>query len=133
MKRDEFKTTAYLAITLASVIIVLTTAYLILRTIDPGFTLVGLRRSEGKGTLALIGMLAFGTVVATTWILRRFCRGWFGETLDDPDAVEASARPALEKSCLRCGAFFGVFRNDFHAAGFCSRACQDVHARSKRS
>lgn len=129
MKPDESRTTAYFAITLASVAIVLSIAYLVARIVDPRFTLIW----EGEAIAAIAGLLAFGTVVATTWLLRRFFGGWFGATLDDPDAVEHPKRPALEKSCLRCGAFFGVFKNDFHAAGFCSRACQDVHARSKRS
>ena len=119
----------YLLVTMAAVVVVLTLVYLVARAVVPGFTLLGLRRREGDLLLWIVGGIAFGTVVGTTWLLKRFFGKEFGTYLDDPDADVEGLHPACEKVCLRCGTPFAAFRNEFHAAGFCSHLCWKAAAR----
>jgi hypothetical protein len=129
MKSHGWKPVVYVTTTLAAVAVVLALAFLVARLVHPGFTLVGMHRSEGKLTLVIAGLMAYGTVMAVNQLLKRFYGREFGTYLDDPDEVGPGQRPPLEKICTRCGERFGAFRNDFHAAGFCSRACQEAFAR----
>jgi ribosomal protein S27AE len=126
VKSHAWKPIVYLTASLCAVAIALTLAYLLASLIIPGFTLVGLRRAEGKLMLAVACGIAYGTVLATNWLLKRMYGREFGTYLDEPDDESVGLHPTLEKRCSRCGTVFGAFHNDFHAAGFCSRACHQA-------
>jgi hypothetical protein len=128
-KSQSWRPPVYLGVTIGGVIVVLAVCYGIAKLVHPGFSLVGMSREDGRLTLLIAGVLAYGTVVVVTRLLKRVYGREFGTYLDDPDAPEPGLRPSDEKPCARCGTLFAVFPNDFHAAGFCSRACRNAFAR----
>lgn len=130
-KSHAWKPAVYLGLTIGGVIAVLGVLYLTIRLILPEFSVLELLRVDGEATLWVAGSIAYVTVLAITALLKRTCGREFGTYLDDPDVVEAGPAPSEEKVCPRCGARFGAYRNDFHAAGFCSRACRDAFARRR--
>jgi len=125
-KSHSWKPIVYMGVTIGSVGVVLGVLYLLMLVINPHFSLVGLDRAGGRLTLFIAGAVAYGTVVGTTRLLKKYYGKEFGTYLDDADAIEPGPAPSNEKLCARCGALFAVFRNDFHSAGFCSRACQEA-------
>jgi hypothetical protein len=124
MGSHGWKPVVYVATTITAAAIMLGLVYLLVRLVYPGFSLFGLSRADGELILLIAGMIAYGSVLAVTEFLRRYFGREFGTYLDDADRIEPGERPALEKVCPRCGSAFPVFPNEFHAAGFCSRACQ---------
>lgn len=129
-KSQSWKPLVYMGVTVGGVAVVLGTVFLLIRLIDPHSSLIGLRRGDGELTIYIAALIAYGTVVGITRLLKKYYRREFGTYLDDADAIELGPAPSNEKLCARCGTLFGVFHNDFHAAGFCSRACRQ--ASSKR-
>jgi hypothetical protein len=139
---QSWRPLVYLSTTLGAVGVVLALVYGIARLLIPGFSVVGIRRGDGRILIEIAGALAFGTVLATTWILKRYWgrafgtvlattwilkRYWgraFGTYLDNPDADPLHLRANGTHKCRRCGTPFQVYSNDAHAAGFCSQACQ---------
>ena len=119
-----WKPVVYLATTVAAAATVLGLVYGLIRIFVPGFSFLKFRRSEGDILLWITGMIAYGTVLRITALLKRYLGREFGTYLDDADQIEPGVRPALEKTCTRCGLVFPAFPNDFHIAGFCSHACQ---------
>jgi hypothetical protein len=128
-KSHAWKPLVYLGLTTGGVIVVLGALVLTLRVITPEFSLSKALREDGEATLWIAGSIAYVTVLGITALLRRHYGREFGTYLDDPDLIEAGPGPSEEKLCPRCGTRFGVYRNDFHAAGFCSRACRNAFAR----
>ena len=131
MNSQSWKPVVYISVTIAGVALVLGFLFLCVWVVHPGFSLVGLRRDEGKLTLIIAGAIAYGTVIVINRLLKKYYGREFGTYLDDPDEIEPGPRPPMEKICTRCGAVFAAFRNDFHAAGFCSRGCQEAFAKRK--
>ena len=119
----SWKPIVYIGVTIGSVGVVLGTLLLLAWMVHPKFSLV---KENARLTAVLLGLAAYGTVVAVTRLLKKHYGREFGSYLDDADAVEAGPAPDREKLCARCGTLFGVFRNDFHEAGFCSRACREA-------
>ena len=128
-KSHAWKPIVYLGFTIGGVIAVLGGLYLMIRLICPEFSLLEVLRVDGEAVLWCAGAIAYVTVLAITAFLKRSYGREFGTYLDDPDVVEPGPRPSEAKICPRCGTRFGVFPNDFHAAGFCSRACQSAFLR----
>ena len=124
MGSQGWKPVVYATTTIAASAIMLGLLYLVIRLVYPGFSLFWLRRADGELLILIAGWIAYGSVLAVTALLKRFFRREFGTYLDDADQIEPGERPSLEKICTRCGMAFPAFPNDFHAAGFCSRACQ---------
>lgn len=126
-----WKPLVYIGVTLGGVAVALGTLFLLVKLVHPGFSLVGLRKGEGRAVIAIACIVAYGTVVGITRLLKRRFGRVFGTYLDDPDAEdEAHVASSSNRPCRRCGTLFAVFRNDFHAAGFCSRACQEAFGRA---
>jgi len=124
MNSQSWKPLVYVSATLGAVAVVLTLAYGIAKLLIPGFTIVGVRRGEGRILIGIAGVLAYGTVLATNKILKR---GWgreFGTYLDDPDQETSTLPSSSTRMCRRCGTPFQVYSNDAHASGFCSQACK---------
>ena len=74
--------------------------------------------------VGIAGALAYGSVVATGRILKRFWGREFGSYLDDPDGERSGLPSTSTRNCRRCGSPFQVYTNDAHAAGFCSQGCK---------
>src|SRR6185436_3526485 len=125
-KSQSWKPVVYMGFTVGAVMVVLGVLYLAILLFNPHFSLIALSRDAGRETILAAGMIAYGTVVAVTWLLKKYYGREFGTYLDDTDAIEPGPAPSNEKLCARCGSLFAVFRNDFHSAGFCSRACQEA-------
>lgn len=130
-KSQSWKPLVYMGVTIGGVALVLGALFLAIRLIEPRFSLLDLRRGDGRLLVTMAGAAAYVTVVVITQLLKRSFGREFGTYLDDADAVEESPRPSHHKLCARCGTRFGVFPNDFHEAGFCSRACRHAFARRR--
>lgn len=128
-KSQSWKPVVYMGVTIGAVAAVLGAIYLLALIANPRFSLVGIDRDGGRLTVFIAGCVAYGTVVATTRLLKKYYGREFGTYLDDADAIELGPAPSIEKLCARCGTRFAVFPNDPHAAGFCSRACQKAFAK----
>src|SRR6185369_2208478 len=125
-KSQSWKPLVYLGATAAGVAVVLAAFYLLVMLFCPHFSLAELGRGNARAIALVAGLTAYGTVVAVTRLLKKYYGREFGTYLDDADAIEPGPAPSNEKLCARCGSLFAVFYNDFHAAGFCSRACQEA-------
>jgi len=123
MNSQSWKPVVYLSTTVGVVVVVLGLVYGITKLLFPGFTILNLHRGEGRALLAIAGALAYGSVVATTKILKRHWGREFGTYLEDPD-VDTPLPASVTTMCRRCGTPFQVYTNDAHAAGFCSQACK---------
>jgi hypothetical protein len=125
MPSQSWKPLVYLSTTVGAVVLVLALTYGITKLLFPGFTILGIHRGEGRALIAIACALAYGSVVVTTRILKRYWGREFGTYLDDPDR-ETLGPPVTSTTtmCRRCGTPFQVFSNDAHAAGFCSLACK---------
>ena len=130
-KSQSWKPLVYLGATAGSVAVVLTAFYVLIMLFFPHFSLAELGRGNARVIAVVAGLTAYGTVVAVTRLLKKYYGREFGSYLDDADAVEPGPPPSRDKLCARCGTLFGVFHNDFHAAGFCSRACQEAFAKRR--
>ena len=130
-KSQSWKPLVYKGVTVGSVVVVLGFLYLLILIVEPKFSLVGMSRGDGKATILAAGMIGYGTVVVMTKLLKKYYGREFGTYLDDAEAIEPGPAPSNEKLCARCGTLFGVFHNDFHAAGFCSRACQEAFGKRR--
>ena len=124
MKSQSWKPLVYTSATLGAVAAVLALVYGIAKLLIPGFTLVGIRRGEGRLLIGIAGALAYGTVMAMNRILKRYWGQQFGSYLDDPDRETSELHSTKTLPCRRCGTPFQVYANDAHAAGFCSQACR---------
>jgi hypothetical protein len=124
MSSQSWKPLVYILSTLGAVVIALGLVYGAAKLLIPGFTIVGVPRGEGRILVGIAGALAYGSVVATTKIMKRFWGREFGSYLDDPDSDRSGLPSTVTQNCRRCGSPFQVYDNDAHAAGFCSRACQ---------
>jgi hypothetical protein len=124
MKSQSWKPLLYISSTVGAAAVVLMLVYGITKLLFPGFTIFGLDRGEGRALLVIAGALAYGSVVATTKILKRIWGREFGTYLDDPDGETAELRSTGTNRCRRCGSSFQAYANDAHAAGFCSQACR---------
>lgn len=133
MTSHRWKPPVYFGVTLGAVVIVLALAFGLARLVHPGFTLKGLGKLEGRITLLVGGGLAYGTVVATTRLLKRHFGREFGTYLDDVDHDLAEIGPGEDKRCPRCGTRFHAYHNDAHREGFCSQPCLDAYSKRKRA
>ena len=124
MNSQSWKPIVYISATIGAVVVVLALAYGITKMLFPGFTILSLHRGEGRALLVIAGALAYGSVVVTTKILKRYWGREFGTYLDDPDKETAELRASGTQKCRHCGTPFQVYSNDAHAAGFCSQACK---------
>ncbi len=124
MKPQSWKPLVYISSTIGAVVLVLTIVTLSAKLLIPGFSIVGIHRGEGRLLIGVAGALAYGSVLATNRILKRYWGREFGSYLDDPDLETAELRSMKTSRCRRCGTPFQVYSNDAHAAGFCSQACQ---------
>ncbi len=115
----------YLGATGGGVLLVMLIAHLVVLAAYPK----GISRRDDRSTVKTIymagGLLALGAGFGINHVLRRHFRHYFGTYLDDPDAPEEPVPPAATKVCLHCGAVFPAYRNDLHAAGFCSPGCRE--------
>jgi hypothetical protein len=130
-KSQSWKPLVYMGVTIGGVAGVLGVLYLLILLINPRFSLVGMSPNDGKLTLLIAGVIAYGTVIATTRLLKKYYGREFGTYLDDADAIEPGPAPSNEKLCARCGSLFAALHNDFHAAGFCSRACREAFGKRR--
>ena len=128
-KSHVWRPAVYLSATIGGVLAVLGALHLTIRLIYPEFSLKELLRVDGELTLWMAGVVAYVTVLVITALLKRYYGREFGTYLDDADTVEIGPGPTDHRLCARCGTLFAVFPNDFHAAGFCSRACRNAFAR----
>lgn len=124
MRSQSWKPVVYLSTTIVAVVLVLTLVYGVAKLLIPGFTILGIRRAEGRVVVGIAAGLAYMSVLATTKLLKRYWGREFGSYLDDPDQETAELRSTKTLMCRRCGTPFPVYSNDTHAAGFCSQACQ---------
>jgi len=124
MQSQSWKPVVYLSTTIGAVVVVLALVYTAAKLLIPGFSVLGIRRGEGRLLVGIAGALAYGSVLLTTRLLKRYWGREFGNYLDDPDQETAELRATKTTICRRCGTPFPVYSNDAHAAGFCSQACQ---------
>jgi hypothetical protein len=124
MKSQSWKPLVYISATLGAVGTVLALVYGIAKLLFPSFSMVGIRRGEGRILLGIAGVLAYGTVLAANKVLKRVWGREFGSYLDDPDGETVELESMQSKRCRRCGSRFPAYTNDAHAAGFCSQACR---------
>ncbi|HVE42817.1 MAG TPA: hypothetical protein VNM14_23250 [Planctomycetota bacterium] len=124
MQSQSWKPVVYLSTTIGAVVVVLALVYTTAKLLIPGFSVLGIRRGEGRLLVGIAGALAYGSVLLTTRLLKRYWGREFGNYLDDPDQETAELRATKTTICRRCGTPFPVYSNDAHAAGFCSQACQ---------
>jgi hypothetical protein len=120
---------AYIGTTAGAVLLVLGVFYGIVRMSYASHEPIG--RRTGRVLVGIACGLAYGTVVATTWALKRFYGHKFGSYLDDADAEEPDRRPKHGKLCARCGMLFQVCPNDAHQNGFCSHSCWEAFLKSR--
>lgn len=125
MSSRGWKPIVYLGTTAAGVLLVMGLAYLGVLLLRPLFTGSPLGRHEVKVWFALAGVLAYLTGMGITRLLKRRFGHYFGSYLDDPDAPEEPLPPPTTKVCLHCRGTFPAYRNDLHAAGFCSPGCRE--------
>jgi hypothetical protein len=129
-RSQSWKPLVHLSSTLGAVAIVLALGYGAATLIDPRFSIFGLRRAEGKILLAVAAALAYGSVLGTTGLLRRFFGRQFGTYLDDPENDLTELGPGHDRRCRRCGSSFQAYHHDAHATGFCSQSCREVFSKS---
>jgi hypothetical protein len=120
---------AYIGTTAGAVVLVLGLFYGIVRMTHSGSEPI--RRGPGRILIVIACGLAYGTVKATTWALKRFYGHKFGSYLDDADAEEPDRRPKHDKLCARCGMLFQIRPNDAHQNGFCSHSCWEAFLKSR--
>ena len=125
MNSQGWKPIVYLGTTAAGVLFVMGLAYVAVLVIHPGFSLSRLERNEVKIVFAVAAVLAYGTGMGITRLLKKRWGHKFGTYLDDPDAPEEPLPPPTTKVCLHCRGTFPAYRNDLHAAGFCSPGCRE--------
>jgi len=123
MNPQSWRPIVYISSTLGAVVVVLALVYGTTKLLFPGFTILRVDRGEGRALLVIAAGVAYGSVVATTKLLKRYWGREFGSYLDDPDQVTSEPRASITKMCRRCGTPFQVHSNDAHAVGFCSQAC----------
>jgi len=119
LNTQSWKPIVYISSTLGAVVVVLALVYGVAKLLIPGFTLVAIGRMQGRILVGIAGALAYGAVVATNKVLKRYWGSEFGSYLDDPDQETPGPRASISKMCRRCGTPFQVHSNGAHAAGFC--------------
>ena len=125
MSSQGWKPIVYLGTTAGGVLLVMLLAHVVVLVAYPD----GISSRDERSTVKLIyyagGVLALGAGLTINHLLKRHFRHYFGTYLDDPDAAEEPVAPAQTKVCLHCGGVFAAYRNDLHAAGFCSPGCRE--------
>lgn len=84
-----------------------------------------------KPAVYAAAVLAYGTVVITTQLLKRRFGRDFGTYLDDINEDPPVPMTGRPKVCSRCGTRFNACSNDAHRAGFCSQSCERAFAKSR--
>ena len=125
MKSHDCRPIVYLGATFGGVVLVMGLAFLVAHLAYSGHALTRHDREIVRGIYVVGGLAALGTGFWINALLKRHFRHYFGTYLDDPDAPEEAPVPATRKVCLHCGAAFPAYRNDLHAAGFCSPGCRE--------
>ena len=125
MKSHGWKPIVYLGATFGGVMLVMLLAHLLILLIFPRGISSGSDRNSAKMVYMVAAGLALGVGLMINHLLKRHFRHYFGTYLDDPDAPEDVAPPPTTKVCLHCGSPFPAYRNDLHAAGFCSPGCRE--------
>ena len=125
MSSQNLKPIVYLGATGGGVLLVMLITHLVVLMAFPK----GISSRDDRGRVKMIymagGVVALGAGLAINHLLKRHFRHYFGTYLDDPDAPEPPTAPAETKVCHHCGAVFPAYRNDLHAAGFCSPGCRE--------
>jgi hypothetical protein len=104
--------------------------FLLLAAASSGFTLIRMRSSDFE----LFLLVCLGIITVVVPLADRIFRRTVGRAFDEePEPEIKPVRPDVEKSCLRCGEGFGAYHNDFHQAGFCSRACREAYTKSRKN
>jgi hypothetical protein len=128
MSSQGWRPIVYLGTTAGGVLLVMLIAHLVVLVAYPD----GISRSEERSRVKMIyvagGVLALGAGMAINQALKRYFRHYFGTYLDDPDAAEEPLPPPQTKVCLHCAGVFPAYRNDLHAAGFCSPGCREHYS-----
>ena len=130
MSSHGWKPIVVLGSTTAGVLFVMGLAWLLVLLVYRGRSLSPDERTSVKLIFTVAGVVALGTGLAITRLLKKHLGHWFGTYLDDPDEPEKPLPPPTTKLCLHCGETFPAYRNDLHAAGFCSPGCRE-HYRGK--
>jgi hypothetical protein len=117
-------------VVIGSCAIVIVLVFLLVAAAFPGFTLIRMRRSDFK----LFLLVCLGIITVVVPLADRLFRRTVGLAFhEEPELEIEPVRPDVQKSCLRCGEGFGAYHNDFHQAGFCSRACREAYPKSRKN